>query len=278
MILCCRLVVNSFLPLETVCKGSVCLYSQLLNSKFVASPERRIIDCLLFSLYGPSFQFVTDSVQTQLASLPNSIVLRLSMCCIPHTTCTVLGCSLAWVDDKWCQQDYFIGYLPVSLLSDISSTITKCLSLFGMTTRDCYVITSCCSKSFGSNSQVTSSPFISHQSVCIEDIYDNIMALLAEAFMTNDHISAPSDHSNLGSIFLTDSLQRAHSLIEFLNNSLTFPLDTNSTFLQLECICWENLISIRTSLARSVVMPLSSFPHSFFLSFFIDLFTCIHSF
>lgn len=231
-----------------VCKGSLCLYSQLLNSKFVPFPERRLIDCLLFSLYGPSFQFVTNSIHSQLASLPISIVLRLDTYFPPHTTYPVLGCTLAWVDERWCHQEYFIGYVPISQLSEVSSSITKCLSSVGIKMRNCYVVTSSKS-SYGSSGR---SSFKSLPSVCLDDFHDKFMTILAYSFIDEVDISSHDVHPQHlpREVSLIESLRRANSLIEYLNRTLIFPIDKSSRFLQLECVDWDNLISIRTSLSR----------------------------
>lgn len=255
------------LPLHTVCNGSLFSFSQLLApAQFVPFDERRLIACLLFSLFGPSLQFVGNSLREQLASLPSSIILCLDICFVAQAPGPVLACSLSWIDQSWVHQHYFLGLTscsPVSHWTHISSSVAKLLTSVGVQMSDCCALIS------PKSSLIHKSSSFLHTPPCpchIEDLFDSLMTLLAKALLNNEttlsHGIAPLDvDANDPSITLVQSLRRANSLIDFLNQSLKFPLSEDLSILQLERIDWDNLISVSSSLSRFMLL-LSPFLHT----------------
>jgi hypothetical protein len=237
-------------------------FSQLLHPHFVPFNERRLIDCLLFSLYGPSFQFVKSSVTEQLDSLPNSIVLRLDLSAAAHTTCPAMiaiGCGISWLDKRWTRREYFIRLKllhPPSFPDDIQilPPVAELLTSLGIEMSDCCALT------------IARSPLICHslssdsdsdlEITCVEDFFSDLVTLVAQAFL-NDELSSHPGPAGLTDqkVSLIQTLQKANYLIHLLNaHHHDFFLSDDeravAADLRLERIDWENLISISSSLSR----------------------------
>jgi hypothetical protein len=273
-------VFKHLLPLQVACDGSLFAFSQLLNQKVVLFNERRLIDSLVFSIFGPSFQFVAKAIRKQLAGLTNSLVLRLDLCSPQHTSYPVIACSLSWIDEGWTSRQYFVGLiasLSSSHWSQTPSSIAHILGAIGIDTSDCITLIA------------TRSPLILpfasslHIEYCIEDLFGCVtrifrkafegdMGVLASASLPTLFLNGNGDSESTQSQSLVHSLRRANSLIEFLNTNFGFPLCEGLVNFSLELLEWENLLLISSSLSRydQSMFVLISFSLFFSLGFFIS--------
>jgi hypothetical protein len=248
-------VFNNLLPIHAVCNGTLFSFSQLLNQKAILFNERRLIDGIIFSIFAPSLQFVSKAIRKQLTGLPNSIVLRLDLCSLPHTSSPVIACNLSWIDEGWTPRQYFIGLippLPVSRWSQTPSSISNILTSIGLQVNNCLTLTATRSPHIP---PLASSLQIEY---CVEDLFGSLMNIVVKVFRTEGVLVSSSvtlflngnDTNKFQS--LTQSLRRANSLIEFLNTNFEFPLTEGLVGLQFESdsLEWEHLISISSSLSR----------------------------
>jgi hypothetical protein len=81
-----------------------------------------------------------------------------------------------------------------------------------------------------------------------------LVTLIAKAFL-NEELSSSPGRGLAPKVSLIQSLQTANSLIHFLNahhdfDYLSSDQSERLTTFQLDCMDWENLISISSSLSR----------------------------
>ena len=196
----------------------------------------------------------------QLASLPKSIVLRLDLCSGPilsHTTCpAMIGCGISWLDEKWTRKEYFVGLKllqPPSFCDDthILSSVTQLLTSLDIQMSDCCALTTARSPLL---SRSHSFPFASDfdlEITCVGDLFSDLVTVVAKAFLNDEFTSGTRIAGP--KISLIQTLQKANYLIHFLksNHHDLILSDERLADLQLECIDWENFISISSSLSRS---------------------------
>ena len=229
------------------------MYVKALNPAYAPYDAPRLCNALLYNMYAPSLQYVSEALHKQLLCLPSSLSLTLDRWNKPGVG-SVFGCSFSFIDDDFIMHSYVLGLTPLAEGIDIVPyAIAKTLAAIGpITCADCYAMVSHNTADARTIAKNLGLPMVG---LSVDDVVNMLQTVNSGGGSTN--VDSTSSMGNLSGdesvLTVREAIERAKSVVNYF---LTSP-----DAMELLCVLANNTVHIN-------LVQMSDDDHS-------QLFTCL---